>query len=106
MADEWESVLDRWSAELDQEGWVTLAEAQAATGVSRSALRSWYRKGELASRLRDGPHGPERLVPLDALDLVDSNTQTRSAREAFTYETGWGLPPETDIATMRSSVAA
>ena len=33
------------------------------------------------------------LVPLDAIDLVDSNTQTRSAREAFGYEPGWGLPP-------------
>ncbi len=33
------------------------------------------------------------LVPLDAIDLVDSNTQTRNAREAFSYEPGWGLPP-------------
>jgi hypothetical protein len=67
VADEWEDVVDRWAAELDQQGWVTLAEAQAATGVSRSALRSWYRAGQLASRLQDGPHGPQRLVPLDAV---------------------------------------
>jgi glutamate synthase domain-containing protein 2 len=33
------------------------------------------------------------LVPLDAIDLIDSNTQTRNAREAFNYEPGWGMPP-------------
>src|SRR5258707_1171258 len=35
------------------------------TGVSRAALRSWYRTGQIPSRLVDGPHGPQRLVPLD-----------------------------------------
>jgi predicted site-specific integrase-resolvase len=48
-------------------GWVTLAEAGEITGASRSTLRSWYRKGEIPSRLEAGPHGPERLVPLDAV---------------------------------------
>src|SRR5262245_64606959 len=37
------------------------------TGVSRSALRAWYRNGEIPSRLADGPNGPQRLVPLDAV---------------------------------------
>src|SRR5262245_60054617 len=37
------------------------------TGVSRSALRAWYRNGEIPSRLVDGPNGPQRLVPLDAV---------------------------------------
>jgi len=46
------------------------------------------------------------LVPLDAIDLVDGNTQTRSAREAFNYEPGWGLPPESDAATLRGAAAA
>jgi len=46
------------------------------------------------------------LVPLDALDLIDSNTQTRSAREAFHYEPGWGLPPEAEVATLHGSAAA
>src|SRR3954447_9681928 len=68
---EWEEALDSWKAELAASGWVTLAEAEAATGVSRSALRSWYRKGELPSRLEEGPNGPQRLVELDAvLDRV------------------------------------
>jgi glutamate synthase (ferredoxin) len=46
------------------------------------------------------------LVPLEALDLVDSNTQTRSACEAFHYQPGWGLPPAGDVATLRASAAA
>ena len=68
---EWEDALEGWKAELANAGWVTLAEAEAATGVSRSALRSWYRKGELETRVEEGPHGPQHLVELDAvLDRV------------------------------------
>jgi transposase len=48
-----------------REGWVTVDEASAAAGVSRSTLRSWYRSGAVPSRLVDGTHGPQRLVPLD-----------------------------------------
>jgi glutamate synthase domain-containing protein 2 len=46
------------------------------------------------------------LVPLDAIDLVDGNTQTRSARAAFGYLAGWGLPPENEVAALRASAAA
>jgi transposase len=73
MATDWDARLDAWRAELDvlarAEGtsWVPLAEAEAEAGVSRSALRAWYRHGDIASRLVDGPHGPQRLVPLDAV---------------------------------------
>jgi hypothetical protein len=68
---EWEDALEGWKAELANAGWVTLAEAEAATGVSRSALRSWYRTGGLLSRVEEGPHGPQRLVELEAvLDRV------------------------------------
>lgn len=74
MADsEWAERLDAWQAELDllaRAGgttWVPLADAERQAGVSRSALRSWYRNGEIASRLVDGPHGPQRLVPLEAV---------------------------------------
>lgn len=73
MASEWEDRLDRWQAELDlfaqleESPWVPLARAEAETGVSRSALRSWYRNGEIPSRLVDSPNGPQRLVPLDAV---------------------------------------
>ncbi len=48
-------------------------------------------------------HAHPALVPLDALELVDSNTHTRSAREAFAYQPGWGLPPEADVLAMRAA---
>jgi glutamate synthase domain-containing protein 2 len=50
-------------------------------------------------------HAHPALVPLDALDLVDGNTQTRSARAAFGYEPGWGLPPEAEAAEVRAAAA-
>jgi glutamate synthase domain-containing protein 2 len=46
------------------------------------------------------------LVPLDRLDLIDSNTHTTSARDAFRYQPGWGLPPDAEVADMRASAAA
>ena len=71
MSDEldWDRALEVWSSETEHphpsESWVTLAEAERQAGVSNSALRSWYRSGQVASRLVDGPHGVQRLVPLD-----------------------------------------
>jgi transposase len=73
LASEWEDRLTKWRdelalfAQLDDTPWVPLAQAEAETGVSRSALRSWYRNGEIESRLVDGPNGPQRLVPLHAV---------------------------------------
>jgi hypothetical protein len=68
---DWDRALEAWSAEpapSDDAGtWVTLAEAERRAGVSNSALRSWYRSGQVPSRLVDGPHGVQRLVPLDVV---------------------------------------
>jgi transposase len=67
---DWEDRLDQWemeielSAQLEGSDWVTLDRAAADTGASRAALRTWYRTGQIPSRLVDGPHGPQRLVPL------------------------------------------
>jgi transposase len=67
---EWEDRLDEWELELElatrleDSDWVPLERAAAETGASRAALRSWYRTGQIPSRLVDGPHGPQRLVPL------------------------------------------
>ena len=67
---DWDDRLDNWEVELelaarlDGSDWVTLERAAAETGVSRAALRTWYRSGQIPSRLVDGPHGPQRLVPL------------------------------------------
>jgi hypothetical protein len=70
---DWEDRLDDWElelelgAKLDGSEWVPLERAAAETGVSRAALRTWYRTGQIASRLVDGPHGPQRLVPLEVV---------------------------------------
>src|SRR5271165_2757376 len=67
---DWEDRLDDWelelelAAQLEGSDWVTLERAAAETGASRAAMRSWYRTGQIPSRLVDGPHGPQRLVPL------------------------------------------
>ncbi|HLX49069.1 MAG TPA: hypothetical protein VKS82_12120 [Streptosporangiaceae bacterium] len=67
---DWEDRLDEWELELElakqleDSDWVTLERAAADTGASRAALRNWYRTGQIPSRLVDGPHGPQRLVPL------------------------------------------
>jgi hypothetical protein len=74
----WEDQLDQWEIELELKAqlegsdWVTLERATAGTGVSRAALRNWYRTGQIPSRLVDGPHGPQRLVPLA---LVNSRAE-------------------------------
>jgi len=87
---EWDERLDAWRdelellAKLDDTPWVPLAIAESEAGVSRSALRAWYRNGEIASRLVDGPHGPQRLVPLQAvLDRAarSARIQRRAERE-------------------------
>src|SRR5438067_9116646 len=67
---DWEERLDQWelelelTAQLEGSDWVPLERASADTGASRAALRTWYRTGQIPSRLVDGPHGPQRLVPL------------------------------------------
>jgi transposase len=67
---EWEDRLDDWelelelAAQLEGSDWVTLERAATETGASRAALRTWYRSGQVPSRLVEGPHGPQRLVPL------------------------------------------
>jgi transposase len=91
----WEDRLDAWELELDltaqlaDSDWVTLERAAADTGVSRAALRSWYRAEQIPSRLIDGPHGPQRLVPLasvaaraQASPRLRRSAQRRLAEEA------------------------
>ena len=84
---DWEERLDEWELELELgarlEGsdWVTLERAAADTGASRAVLRSWYRTGQIPSRLVDGPHGPQRLVPL-ALVAARAEASPRLRRTA------------------------
>jgi len=85
---DWEDRLDAWelelqlAAQLEGSEWVTLERAAAATGASRAALRTWYRSGQIPSRLVDGPHGPQRLVPLDAVATrAEASPRVRRAAE-------------------------
>ena len=84
---DWEDRLDEWelelelTAQLEGSDWATLERAAAGTGVSRAALRSWYRTGQIPSRLVDGPHGPQRLVPL-ALVAARAEASPRLRRSA------------------------
>ena len=84
---DWEDRLDEWelelelNAQLEGSDWVTLERAAAETGVSRAALRNWYRTGQIPSRLTDGPHGPQRLVPL-ALVAARAEASPRLRRSA------------------------
>jgi hypothetical protein len=67
---DWDDRVDDWdaglelAAQLEGSDWVTLDRAARESGASRAALRTWYRSGEIPSRLTDGPNGPQRLVPL------------------------------------------
>src|ERR1700722_3691343 len=85
---DWEDWLDEWetelelSAQLDGSEWVTLEKAAAETGVSRAALRTWYRAGQIPSRLVDGPHGPQRLVPLTVVaERAEASPRLRKTTE-------------------------
>lgn len=60
--------------------WATVAEAEEATGVSRSAIRAWYRSGEVTSHMIDGPHGGQRLVDLDAVRARAAQAGRRMGR--------------------------
>jgi hypothetical protein len=84
---DWENRLDDWelelelNAQLEGSDWATLERATADTGVSRAALRNWYRTGQIPSRLVDGPHGPQRLVPV-ALVAARAEASPRLRRTA------------------------
>jgi transposase len=84
---DWEDRLDEWElelelgAQLEASDWVTLDRAAASTGASRAALRSWYRTGQIPSRLVEGPHGPQRLVPL-AMVAARAEASPRLRRSA------------------------
>lgn len=104
MEGDWEARLDAWRDELELlarvEGthWVPLAEAEAQVGVSRSALRAWYRNGEIASRLVDGPHGAQRLVPLEA--VVERAERSARIRRRVERE----VSVEAQVALLRARV--
>jgi transposase len=79
---DWDRLLVELSNQPVEEGWVTLEEAVGATGVSRSTLRSWYRSGRIPSKMVAGRHGPQRIVPLDAImEIALSSPRNRRQLE-------------------------
>ena len=100
--DEWDQLLELANLEAGMEGpatWVDLTSAEASTGVSRSALRSWYRSGQVPSRLVDGPHGPQRLVALEA--VVERARQSPKLQR----KAARAVSVEAELALLRERVA-
>jgi uncharacterized protein YceH (UPF0502 family) len=62
-------------------------------------LRTWYRTGQLPSRVVDGAHGPQRLVPLEAVE-ARAGQSPRIRRKAAR---GAGI--EAEVAALRERVA-
>jgi predicted site-specific integrase-resolvase len=97
---DWDDVLEQLTSQPDEPGWVTLEEASTAAGVARSTLRSWYRAGRIPSRMVMGPHGPQRMVPLDAV----LDRALRSTRLRRQIEHGRSLAAEVDRLRQRVEV--
>jgi transposase len=97
---DWDSMLLQLANQPVDDGWVTLEEASSAAGISRSTLRSWYRSSQIPSRMVAGIHGPQRLVPLEA--VVDR--ALRSARARRQLEHARSL--EAEVEALRQRVEA
>ncbi len=101
--DQWDEMLELANLEAGLRGdetWVSLAEAERESGVSRSAMRAWYRSGELPSRVVDGPHGPQRLVPLEAV-VARARQSPRIQRK-----TARAVGLEAEVSELRERVTA
>jgi hypothetical protein len=100
----WEDRLDEWELELELNArlagsdWVTLEHAAAETGVSRATLRLWYRTGQIPSQLVDGPHGPQRLVPLAVI------TERAQASPRIRHSAERRMADEAEIEILRRRV--
>jgi transposase len=97
---DWDELLEQLPDQPTEEGWLTLEEASSAAGVARSTLRSWYRAGHIPSRMVLGAHGPQRLVPLDAV----LDRALRSSRLRRQIEQGRSLTAEVDRLRQRVEV--
>lgn len=80
---DWDAVLAQLADQPVEDGWVSLEEAADATGVSRSTLRSWYRSAQIPSRMVAGIHGPQRMVPLEA--VVERALRSSRARRQLEH---------------------
>jgi hypothetical protein len=97
---DWDELLAQLGQPSADEGWVTLDEASAASGVARATLRSWYRKGSVQSRMAAGTYGPQRLVLLT--EVLDRVGQSRRLSRQLDHARSL----EAEVAELRLRVAA
>jgi hypothetical protein len=97
---DWDRLISQLAEQPQEDGWVTLQEASSAAGVARSTLRSWYRAGHVPSRMVPGTHGPQRLVPLDA--VLDRALQSSRVRRQLEHARSL----ETEVEELRRRVKA
>ena len=95
---DWDRLISQLADQPQEDGWVTLQEASSAAGVALSTLRSWYRAGHVPSRMVAGTHGPQRLVPLDA--VLDRALQSSRARRQLEHARSL----EAEVAELRRRV--
>lgn len=57
----------RTTTESVEPGWVTIRQAESATGIPVGTLRRWARQGALPSRSQETEAGTRRLIWLDAV---------------------------------------
>lgn len=97
---DWDRLLSQLASQPQEDGWVPLPEASSAAGVALSTLRSWYRSGQLPSRMVPGAHGPQRLVPLEA--VLDRALQSSRVRRQLEHARSL----EAEVAELRHRVQA
>ena len=90
--------------------WVTLREAEAATGIPTNTLRKWVRKDELASHLESDGDMALRMVDLKdvrrrAKTLGRSIASENEDRETVNYESAAETPEAADSQAADSQAA-
>ena len=95
---DWDDLLSHLAEQTPQEGWVALDEAASAAGVARSTLRSWYRSGQVPSRMVPGATGRNawcRSTPSSTercglrVCAASSSVPARSRLRSTSYAGAW-----------------
>ena len=76
--------------------WVTLKVAHEQTGASISAMRNWYRSGEIDSKDTKSRYGTEKLVRLDQVAARVASSRPEPAPPSVSA----GLPSLADALRM------
>lgn len=74
-------------AEPGARRWLLLRDAAEAIGCSVAALRKWRRRGEIESRMGEGPYGPQVEVELSSARRRAARTMPERVRPANGHAT-------------------